>query len=266
MRRVFLLFCMLTLLAATLAGCAAGAVQNEFPGYDGGETNFNATILEISGDSVLVEPMTGDPIRASSDRITFSTEELDLISVQPGDTVTVTYTGGVAESYPAQVRAVSWSRLEYSGSTDANPRATSNGAVTVSCGAEDVAGISDVYMAIPLPAGWVSEVIPYSPAATGNDGCTADFGIQFWPEDAPELIFFLKYIPDGIGICGTGVTFTAMTFANGLSGTACTENNWFLLIYDAPRNFAVECIADPALQTEYADDLLRILDGAVLLG
>lgn len=69
-------------------------------------------ILEIRENSVLVEPLEGEDIRRSADQITFGISELEALSVKVGDTVEVTYTGGVMESYPAQIIALSWKIVE----------------------------------------------------------------------------------------------------------------------------------------------------------
>ena len=70
---------------------------------------FNAKILEIYSNSVLVEPLEGEDILRSSNRITFRTDRLDKIGVSVNDIVTIQYTGVVMESYPAQIIPVIWS-------------------------------------------------------------------------------------------------------------------------------------------------------------
>lgn len=67
---------------------------------------FVATVLELKGDFVLVEPVDGEWERMSSDKITFSMPGLEALGVQVGSDVEVHYTGGIMESYPAQVNAV----------------------------------------------------------------------------------------------------------------------------------------------------------------
>lgn len=74
--------------------------------------SFVGKILEIRENSVLVEPLEGEDIRRSADQITFGISELEALSVKVGDTVEVTYTGGVMESYPAQIIALSWKIVE----------------------------------------------------------------------------------------------------------------------------------------------------------
>ena len=76
------------------------------------EHTFFATILEINGNSVLVEPIPGEEELYSADKISFDTENLANIGANAGDMVEITYIGGIMESYPAKVRAVSWYALK----------------------------------------------------------------------------------------------------------------------------------------------------------
>lgn len=83
------------------------------------EHNFVATVLEINGSSVTVEPVGDSAMLMSTDKVSFGVSELEKIEVEVGSVVKVTYKGDVMESYPAQVHAISWklsddlSHLEY---------------------------------------------------------------------------------------------------------------------------------------------------------
>ena len=72
------------------------------------EQKFIATIIELGENNAIVEPCVGQWERNSSDRISFGIKDLEEIDVQVGSVVEVTYKGGIMESYPAQIRAVSW--------------------------------------------------------------------------------------------------------------------------------------------------------------
>lgn len=72
------------------------------------EYQFNATILELSDTTALVEPLEDEDERRSSDKISFDLKGLDDIGAKVGSVVEVTYAGGMMESYPAQIKAVSW--------------------------------------------------------------------------------------------------------------------------------------------------------------
>lgn len=75
------------------------------------ESSFEATILKDNGASVIVEPFPDEIELGSSDQIVFNTAHLDKLNVKVGDFVKVTYTGAIAESYPAQINAVSWEKI-----------------------------------------------------------------------------------------------------------------------------------------------------------
>ena len=66
-----------------------------------------AVVLEVHERYILVEPLEGEEIRRTADRITVSTGELeDLPELEAGDLVVVAFGGGVMESYPAQLGEV----------------------------------------------------------------------------------------------------------------------------------------------------------------
>ncbi len=69
--------------------------------------SFNATVLEINGNTVTVEPLEGEDERRSSDKISFGYEksELTKAGISEGSLVTVSYSGDIAETYPAQITA-----------------------------------------------------------------------------------------------------------------------------------------------------------------
>lgn len=69
---------------------------------------FLAEIVEINGESVLVEPLEGEQERNSADRISFSTDGLRDLGAEEGDIVEITYDGVIMESYPAQIHPTQW--------------------------------------------------------------------------------------------------------------------------------------------------------------
>lgn len=72
------------------------------------EHKFNATVLQLSDTAALVEPLEDEDERRSSDQISFGIKGLADIGAEVGSVVEVTYTGGMMESYPAQINAKSW--------------------------------------------------------------------------------------------------------------------------------------------------------------
>ena len=76
------------------------------------ESVFSAIILEFNSDSVTVSPVDGgDAVLRSHSQLTFDIGELGDIGASHGDIVSVSYTGGVRETYPVQIDARSWSMV-----------------------------------------------------------------------------------------------------------------------------------------------------------
>ena len=70
--------------------------------------SFTAMVVELSGDMALVEPVEGSQERLSADRISVNAGKLGDIGAEVGSLVEIAYTGGIMESYPAQIHAISW--------------------------------------------------------------------------------------------------------------------------------------------------------------
>lgn len=94
---------------------AAETTTGKSQEYNGNATQqgvvFKARITEISGDSVMVEPLQA-PESSSSDKIVFSKAGLEELDVKKGDVVLIVYDGLIMETYPAQINASSWSLAE----------------------------------------------------------------------------------------------------------------------------------------------------------
>lgn len=73
---------------------------------------FDAEITEINGSVVTVRPAAGTAEAASSDKIQFGTGNLERIGFNVGTVVQVTYRGGISETYPAQINAISWKNAD----------------------------------------------------------------------------------------------------------------------------------------------------------
>ena len=79
------------------------------------EESFEATVLELSVVSAVVEPLEGEEERKSSDRIRFSVKGLEGMEgtmAEPGDIVEIFYDGMILESYPAEIEAIKWKLSE----------------------------------------------------------------------------------------------------------------------------------------------------------
>mgnify|MGYP002517930655 FL=1 len=73
-----------------------------------GDCTFRATVLEVKDNFLMVEPLTGEEERRSSDKITLTAPAGTAVELlQPGCPVEVQYDGMIAESYPAQINASS---------------------------------------------------------------------------------------------------------------------------------------------------------------
>ncbi|MGM9635068.1 MAG: hypothetical protein ACI3YE_02840 [Candidatus Avispirillum sp.] len=72
------------------------------------EYSFSAKIIEKNGSTVTVEPLTERGKSMVGERVSFDISSLEDIGAGVDNRVEVTYTGGVAESYPTQIKAVSW--------------------------------------------------------------------------------------------------------------------------------------------------------------
>lgn len=79
---------------------------------EGIEHVFDAEITEINGSVVTVRPAAGTAEAASSDKIQFGTGNLERIGFNVGTVVQVTYRGGIRETYPAQIKAISWKNAD----------------------------------------------------------------------------------------------------------------------------------------------------------
>ncbi len=72
------------------------------------ECSFSGTVVELSGNTVIVEPFGENSVSHSADKISFGTDKLEDIGADVGSIVEVTFVGGVGETYPGQINAVSW--------------------------------------------------------------------------------------------------------------------------------------------------------------
>ena len=70
---------------------------------------FNAKVLEVKKNNILVEPLEGEAERNSASQIYVSTDVISTIPVpdlKKGDTVRIVYNGEIQETFPAQISKV----------------------------------------------------------------------------------------------------------------------------------------------------------------
>lgn len=101
-----LLICMLSLSMVACSDSTRGYIEpKKIDHNEEVETDyFEAKILEVQEKSILVEPIEGSSASKSADKIDVSIADvsIDFELVENG-IVGITYTGGIAESYPAQI-------------------------------------------------------------------------------------------------------------------------------------------------------------------
>ncbi len=69
--------------------------------------SFNATVLEIYGNNILVEPFKDETERNSCDKIYVNTSKLSEVPyLEVGDKIQISYNGQIQESYPGQISTV----------------------------------------------------------------------------------------------------------------------------------------------------------------
>ncbi len=81
-------------------------------------SGFNAKVLEVNENNILVEPFENEDERKSASRIYVSTElkgNGQLPELKKGDYVTISYDGQIQESYPAQITNVFYITLHERG-------------------------------------------------------------------------------------------------------------------------------------------------------
>lgn len=81
-------------------------------------SGFNAKVLEVNENNILVEPFENENERKSASRIYVSTElkgNGQLPEIKKGDYVTISYDGQIQETYPAQITNVFYITLHERG-------------------------------------------------------------------------------------------------------------------------------------------------------
>ena len=99
MKRLSILAILAVISILYLTGCS----EKDTDAY------FNATVLEIHENSILVEPFEGSEELKSADRILASciiNSNHKVPEMKEGTTVRIVYNGIIAETYPAQINEV----------------------------------------------------------------------------------------------------------------------------------------------------------------
>ncbi len=135
----------------------------------------------------------------------------------------------------------------------------------------------NIFMSMKLPSEWDYKI--HTAKELGKQDGLKVCSIEFWLKEKPEVKLDLAYW-SMIGLCGTGVTIEKVAFANELSATKYTEDDWFMIIYELEnRNsevdanteknvgekledgkFAIDGIIEKKLWEEYEEDIIKVLD------
>lgn len=100
---------MFIIFSTVIFTLAAGCTDKEKK--DG--TSFEASVLENNAASLMVQPVEGSSELGSADKIVVFTGDAELVNaegtkitmddIKVGSSVQIFYSGGIAESYPAQI-------------------------------------------------------------------------------------------------------------------------------------------------------------------
>lgn len=91
------------IIIGVLLVCSLSACKKQEDSTQTAEV-FEAVILEVSDNSILVEPVTGSPELNSSEQFNIPGE--DGMELHVGDKVEIEYNGEILETYPAQLGEV----------------------------------------------------------------------------------------------------------------------------------------------------------------
>ena len=151
--------------ALLLTGCNRQPMAQE-QAQEGG--SFLATVVEVQQGSLLVEPLAGESIRDSADRVVVPLNEQEpAADWQVGDGVQVEFASGVMESYPAQL----------SGSVTLTPLPEIDAPA-----AEPLEGVSMAVLPGSVKAGGLTLVLESSYAGQCLYG--EEFRLECWQEES----------------------------------------------------------------------------------
>ncbi len=97
-KKLYYIICLCSLVSIMLCAC-----NNSVDSITETVT-FQATVIEVTGNSILVEPIEGSSELSSSDQ--FSIPNKDGLELQTGNIIEIEYNGDILESYPAQLGEV----------------------------------------------------------------------------------------------------------------------------------------------------------------
>lgn len=103
-KKFYCIICICSLVSMLLCAYKNSTVESLSTTETNETVTFQATVTELIGSNILVEPLEGSLELSSSD--SFSIPNIDTIDLHIGDTVEITYNGVILESYPTQLGKV----------------------------------------------------------------------------------------------------------------------------------------------------------------
>lgn len=97
-KKVYSIICLCSLVSIILCACNNSTDSNTEM------VTFRATVIEVTNNSILVEPIEGSTELSSADQ--FSIPNKDRLELQIGNIIEIEYNGDILESYPAQLGEV----------------------------------------------------------------------------------------------------------------------------------------------------------------
>lgn len=102
MKKVHRIWVMSIFIMLLLNGCGSSGNPKWNP-------HFNATVLEVDENTILVEPFEDEDERKSNDKISVDTDVISTIAVpelEVGTEIRIVYNGQIMETYPARIKDV----------------------------------------------------------------------------------------------------------------------------------------------------------------
>lgn len=220
------------------------------------EEYFEATVLEIKENQLLVEPAEGSVVRNSADKVVVSLQNMEgdiISSIEVGSFIGIYFDGIIAESYPAQIHAISNIEIitvpqSESESEEQIIQEGTNGNISIS-----------------VPEGWTYELCE----AGSESLILGEYGIHLYPNDVEEGFIELAYMPL-FGVCGTELIQEEISLAGDIAsiGYYGGEKHWNFISYKG-KNENIVAVTESVEQwteenLEQAMEILNSMEYTIL--
>lgn len=190
-------FMLLTMVFLVLIFSSCAAENGRDAGDEG--RSFEATVVSADENNLYVRPSEGTAEIKSSDRIDIGTRKITeessleyLKEAAPGDIIEISYTGGIAESYPAAIDgAYSVKLVQKAELQDKIPMLMVSGKLYFSTGNE-----SSVTSHSGAMDGEISSSVPGTETPTENDQSNfgSGYGYRYGVNDCIEVFMDEKWM------------------------------------------------------------------------